>query len=983
MKLLLIVALCASAALAQQATGTLRGQVFDELGGAIVGATVVAVDATGKEKTTTTNDQGQFVINGLTPGKYTVRASTTGFAPYENADVSVTAGRGQPLNITLKVTIEEQKVTVGGDSQSLSTEPENNAGAIVLKGSDLESLPDDPDDLAAALQALAGPSAGPNGGQIFVDGFTGGRLPPLASIREVRINQNPFSAEFDRLGMGRIEILTKPGTDKFRGQASFNFNNQALNSRNPFAPNRPPYLQRQYGGNLSGPISKKKASFFVDFEKRDIDDDAVINAVILDPNLNITSFSQTVPTPNRRTTFSPRIDYQLNANNTLVARYNYTHFTNVTGVGGFNLITRLYDRGSTEQSVNLTETAVINKKIVNETRFQFEHQVSNSNGNNSIPTLNVADSFTGGGSQVGLASNTENQFQLLNNTSVVLGRHSFKFGGRLRHVSITDISPQNFGGTFTFTSINAYRQTLLGLQQGLTPAQIRANGGGASQFTIAVGTPQAGVSQFDVGVYAQDDWKARPNLTLNLGLRYENQDNISSNYNFAPRIGFAWGVGGGQQPKTVVRGGFGIFYDRISESLTLTASRVNGVAQKQYIVQNPDFFPTIPSTATLDSFQTPISKYQLASDIQAPYTMQSVISIERQLPHTFTVAASYIHARTLHLLRARAINAPLPGTFNPQVPNSGVRPLGNIGNVFQYESSGHFNQDQFIVNMSHRFNRTSNINAFYVLGRARSDTDGSGTFPANSYDLSGEYGPSSQDIRHRFVLTGSFRMPWGVTMNPFVIVTSGRPFNITLGRTDLNGDTLFTERPRFATDLTKPSVIVTPWGAFDRDPNGTGQIIPRNFGRGTGSLTTNLRLSKTFGFGKETSNASARGRGQGQGGGDGRRGAGGGPGMSPMGGIGGMGGPRGGGGGGGERGGGGGFFGGGGDSSRRYNLTVSLNFQNILNHANLGNPTGNLSSPLFGIPNSSFGNFGGFGGGRGGASGAYNRLIEASVRFSF
>ena len=982
MKLLLVVALCASAVLAQQATGSLRGQVLDEFGAAIVGATVVVVDASGKVKNTKTNGEGLYVIAGLAPGKYTVSASAAGFALYQNTEVVVTTGRGQQFDITLKVTIEESKVTVSNDNQSLNTEPDNNAGAIVLKGSDLESLPDDPDDLAAALQALAGPSAGPNGGQIFVDGFTGGRLPPLASIREIRINQNPFSAEFDRLGMGRIEILTKPGTDKFRGQASFNFNNQSLNSRNPFAPNRPPYLQRQYGANFSGPVSKKKSSFFVDFEKRDINDDAVINAVILDPNLNPTSFSQTVATPNRRTTFSPRFDYQINANNTLVARYNYTHQSNATGVGGFSLASRLYNRASTEQSVNLTETAVINKKIVNETRFQFEHQVSNSNANNSIPTLNVADSFTGGGSQVGVASNTENQFQLQNNTSLVLGRHALKFGGRLRHVSITDNSPSNFGGTYTFTSINAYRQTLLGLQQGLTPAQIRANGGGASQFTITAGTPLATVSQFDVGAYAQDDWKARPNLTLNLGLRYENQDNISSNYNFAPRIGFAWGVGGGQQPKTVVRGGFGVFYDRINEGLTLTANRVNGVSQKQYIVQNPDFFPVIPSTATLDAFQIPVNKYQLANDIQAPYTMQSVISVERQLPHSFTVAASYVHARTLHLLRARAINAPLPGTYNPQVPTSGVRPLGNAGNVFQYESSGRFNQDQFIVNMSHRFNRTSNINAFYVLGRARSDTDGAGSFPANSYDLSGEYGPSSQDIRHRFVVMGSFRIPWGVSLNPFVIVTSGRPFNITLGRTDLNGDTLFTERPRFATDLTKPSVIVTRWGTFDRDPNGTGAIIPRNFGRGPGSLTTNLRISKTFGFGKETSSASARRQGQG-GSGPGA----GGPGAGAMGGMGGMGGgaPRGGGGGGGDRGpgGGGGFGGGGGDSGRRYNLTVSLNFQNILNHANLGNPVGNLASPLFGISNLGFGNFGGFGGGRGGSSGAYNRLIEASVRFSF
>src|SRR6267143_3621617 len=317
-RLLLILVFSAGVALGQQGTGSLKGQVSDEFGGVIVGATVVAVNAAGVEKTVKTNGEGNFVLNGLAPGKYTIKVTATGFAGYENPDVEAVAGKNQPLNITLKVTIEQQKVTVAADSGGVNTDPENNIGAIVLKGADLESLPDDPDDLAAALQALAGPSAGPNGGQIFIDGFTGGRMPPLASIREIRINSNPYSAEYDRPGFGRIEILTKPGTDQFRGQASFSFNNQELNSRNPFAPTRPPYLSRQYGGNLSGPITKKKASFFFDFEKRDINDDGIINATILDPALNIVSFSDTVPLPNRRTEFSPRIDYQIDAKNTLV-----------------------------------------------------------------------------------------------------------------------------------------------------------------------------------------------------------------------------------------------------------------------------------------------------------------------------------------------------------------------------------------------------------------------------------------------------------------------------------------------------------------------------------------------------------------------------------------------------------------------------------------------------------------------------------------
>ncbi len=404
---LLILGLCAGLVFAQQPTATIKGLVTDEFGGVIVGATVSAVDPNGVEKTATTNGDGAYAINGLAPGKYTVRVKAKGFGDYEQADVELTVGRAQQLNIILKVTIEQQKVTVTPEGAGVSTDPDNNLGAIVLKGADLEALPDDPDDLVAALQALAGPAAGPNGGQIFIDGFTGGRMPPLASIREIRINSNPYSAEYDRPGFGRIEILTKPGTDQFRGQASFSFNNQALNSRNPFAPTRPPYLSRQYGGNLSGPISKKKASFFFDFEKRDINDDAIINATILDPALNIVSFSQTVPLPNRRTEFSPRIDYQINAKNTLVARYEYEHSRNSTGVGTFSLPSRLYNTFSTQQTARLTETAILNKKTVNETRFQFNHQVTGDTANNSIPTISVQDAFTGGGSQIGLASNQD------------------------------------------------------------------------------------------------------------------------------------------------------------------------------------------------------------------------------------------------------------------------------------------------------------------------------------------------------------------------------------------------------------------------------------------------------------------------------------------------------------------------------------------------------------------------------------------------
>ena len=904
-RILLVIAICVSSVAAQQRAGGLKGQVLDELGGAIVGVTVTAVNGQGVEKTVVTNDGGSYTINGLAPGKYTIRAVASGFSIYENTEVEVVAAKTQQVDITLKVAIEEQKVEVAADSNSLTTEPENNAGAIVLKGDDLDSLPDDPDDLAAALQALAGPSAGPNGGQIFVDGFTGGRLPPRSAIREVRVNSNPFSAEYDRLGFGRIEILTRPGSDRYRGQASFNFNDDALNSRNPFAPDRPPHQSRQYGGNFGGPIIKRKASFFVDFDKRDVDDEALIVATVLDANNNIVSLNETVAVPSRRTSFSPRVDYQINQNNTVVARYSYSSNQRIGGVGGFNLPELQYPIENSEHNFQITETAIINKTIVNETRFQFDHSKSRSDGNNTIPTTQVLDAFTGGGSQVGQASNTEDEWELTNNTSFALASHALKFGARLRHTSITDISPQNFGGTFTFSSIQAYRATVLGLLQG------------ATQFSISAGTPETKVKQFDFGGFFQDDWKLRPNFTLNLGLRYENQSNIDSSMNFAPRIGFAWSPGGGQQAKTVVRGGFGVFYDRVSESLTLQANRLNGVNQQQFIVSNPTFFPSIPTVAQLEQFAVPVSIFRLNEDLQSPYTLQSVVSVERQLPHNITIATSYINVRTLHVLRTRPVNAPLPGTFTG-APNSGIRPLGVNNNIFEYESTGRFNQNQFIVNLNSRFHRNFSLTGYYVLSKANSDADGTGSFPANPYDFTGEYGRASGDVRHRFFLNGTIRAPWGVSLNPFIIVQSGRPFNITLGR-DVNGDTRFTERPSFAPEGAVCSVVIrcTPFGNFNTNP-AIGEVrVPRNFGEGPGSVTVNMRVSKTWSFGSEGGAANANNQqnrdSQAQGNDRQRTMVGGGMAGGARPGGGGQGGP--GGGGGGRGGFGGGGFGGGGGNA--------------------------------------------------------------------
>jgi len=1027
----LIVLLSLVVVVAQQSRGTLRGVISDELGATIVGATVTLTGPDGVDKTVVTNNDGVYSFTALAPGKYLLRAEAIGFAASEVTEVDVNAGQRATFDMTLKVTIEEQKVTIDAETP-ISTDSNANANQTLISGKDLDALPDDPDELAAALQALAGPSAGPNGGQIFVDGFTGGRMPPKESIREIRINQNPFAAENDQPS-GRIDVLTRPGTDKLRGSTFFNFQDESFNSRNPFATSsskRSPFQVRQYGGNLGGPIVAKRASFFVDLERREIDDSELVRATVLDDFLNPVDLGFGVVVPRRTLTFSPRFDLQLNSSNTLIARYSFNRSsTDNNGVGGFSLPERAYFSNFTQQEVQFTETAILTPTMINETRFQFSHNRSENLGNILEPTLNVSSAFISGGSQVGKVENTNKRMDLQNFTAWQKGTHAFKFGGRLRHVSISDFNPNNFGGSFTFTggqvpgldannnpifnqpvfadSLERYRRTLLFAN--LSAVEIRRRGGGASQFNISSGEPLAKVSQTDYGFYAQDDWRIKPNLTLSFGLRYEGQTNIGSIYNFAPRLAVAWSPGAANStkpPAMVIRAGGGVFYNRFNEFSTLQANRYNGINQRQFFVSdvplydangnfvepNPagsplDAFPNRPDVSSLVSLNQLI-RWQVADNLQVPVVYMGGTQVERQLPYKFTMFAGLFMMRIQHVIRARDINAPIPGT-------NGLRPFGNVGEIYQYESSGRFNMNQLFIGFNNRFSRTITFFSSYVLSKTTNDTDGQGggMFPANSYNLSGEFGRAAFDVRHRFTFAGTINLPWQVSLNPFIMATTGRPFNIITGQ-DTNGDRLFTERPSFAPDGTDcsnpgPNIVCTAFGNFNVRPGVGEALIPRNFGESPGFFSLNMRITKTWSFGTiKSSSANNAQPGQGT--------AGGGPGRGPGGGVlrvaGGGGGGGNPGGGGGQRGGGGlasigGPLGGGGSEAKRYTMQFSVNFQNLLNNVNLGTPQGNLSSTFFGESTGLAPFFGGFGPGGGGGgfggSGVGNRRVTAQVRFNF
>lgn len=924
----------------QQSTGILRGTVTDPSGASIPGAIVTAVEPGGRKRSVTTGSNGNYILGGLQLGSWTVEATAPGLVQPAPRTISIQPA-GNTLNLQMDVEAGHQEVTVSDATESeVSIDPAQSASAQVMQNEDLGALADDVDDLLTDLQALAGPSAGLNGALVFIDGFSAGdgALPNKDAIREIRVNQNPFSPEFDTLGTGHIEIITKPGSDHLRGEAYFGYGDSLFNSRNPYGDRKAPFNLKDFGGSLGGKINAK-GSFYFDFDKRSIDNGEVVNAVTLNPQTLaiVNPFTPIAVSPLGHFYVGARIDYQLSAKNTLTVRYEPSLNTaHNEGIGNFTLPSQSFQSSMMEHSIQATETMLVGASMVNETRFQFRHQNATQTPDSTDPSIIVSNAFNGGGASAGLHDFIHHHYEVQNYSTKIANTHTWRFGARLRAVSIADTSQQNFNGTYTFggayapvldannqpvvpgvmcnpatvtagcttiSSIEQYRRTLLFGQMGLSSQMIRALGGGATQFSINAGDPTVYVGGMDIGFFVGDDWKIRPNLTLSLGARYETQDNIRDHADFSPRIAFAWAPGGSEKnktPKTVIRGGFGIFYDRFSEQNILVSQRYNGINQQQYIISNPDSYPSIPSQALLQKSGTQQIIHVVNSAVRAPYVIQSSLAVERQLPKKTTLAVTYTNSHGLHELRSRNINAP----FAP-----GVFPYPGEGPIYEMESTGLYNQNLLLTNINSRLTPKISLFGTYSLAYARSNTDGLNTFPANPYSMEGEYGPASNDVRNRMSLGGSITSKFGLLWNPFVILQSAAPFNITTSQ-DIYNDTVLTARPGFATDPNQPGVIATSYGLFDPDPTPGEKLVPRNYARGRGEFSVNLRLSRAFVF-------------------------------------------------------------------REHNkLTLSVSARNLLNHLNPGRIIGNINSPLFGQSNQIRGH---------GAyeNGANNRRLEFQARFAF
>ena len=906
----LLLAVSSFAGFAQQQGSTVRGVVADPDNAVIPGATVTLTPASGKASMTLSTSDGTYVIHNLAAGTYSETVTMNGFATFVRQGIKI--GVAQTLSIDTKLVIQDQEqiVQVTAQSNTLSVDQDSNASSTTIKGKDLDALSDDPDELSSELTALAGPAAGPNGGQVYIDGFTGGQLPPKSSIREIRVNQNPFSAQYDKLGYGRVEVFTKPGTDKFHGSGQLNANDSSFNTGNPLLnqtlePGRsavvqPPYHTIFFFGNVTGPLTKY-ASFSAGGSHRAIQDNAIVNGTILassagstticspgDATCNPFSYQAAVPVPQSRSDFTPRLDLAIGEKNTLTARYQFEQNSQTNnGVGSFVTASAGVNTSSSENTIQISDTQIVSSRIINETRFEFERDRNDQTATSTDASVSVQGSFTTGGSGSGSSHDVQNHIEAQNYTSIQLKKNFVRLGGRLRYTSDANTTTQGTNGIFTYSSIASYKANL------------------PSQFTITKINSGVNTTSVDVGVYLEDDWKVRPNLTFSYGLRYEAQNFISEHHDFAPRLSFAYGLGSAKgTPKTVLRGGFGIFYDRFQLTNQITTQQENGINQIRSIAIfntapaqacSPTTIQACLASATVGGNQT----YTASSHLRSPYTMQFALGADQQLFRGGTLSVNYLHAIGVHQYVS------FVDTVTPV--------------HYEFASEGIFRQDQLVANFNLRGSKFYSLFGFYALNFAKSDTAGAGSFPSQSNNLRADYGRATFSTRNRLFLGGSITAKYHISISPFIIASSGTPYNVTTG-TDVNGDSQYVDRPVFANGSNARCRVATD---FTIPAKGTSYTpIPINYCTGPALFTMNMRVSKTFGFGKSTGAAAAQGGGGPQGGPGGGRGG-------PGGGRGGPGGP-------------GGF--GGASTGKRYNLAIGAQVQNLFNYAALGVPDGNLSS---------------------------------------
>jgi hypothetical protein len=767
--LLLLSTFVAAGLSAQNPSGVaVTGTVLDPHQAGVFGAKVTLKPTDGTEVQSASADSvGTFRFEGVPPGNYDVQIEQQGFKPSVSR-VRVGTQAPRPLRVVLALADVQQQVTVNAELTQVSTNTADNLDTVSMDRTALDNLPIfDQDFIGTMSRFLDASSVGTNGVTLIVDGVESTRAGVSASaIQEVKLNQDPYSAEFSRPGRGRIEIITKPGSAAFHGTFNFLFRDYLLNARDPFALIRPPEQRRIFEGNLTGPLGRsKKTSFLISADREEEDSQAVI--VAQGPSGEI---RQTAPAPQRNTELAGSMNHQIGENHLISIRGVYTDRTiHNQGVGGFTLPeagTNFEDR---EDIIFFNHSGLFTKKLLNQFRLLVAREHMPTTSIDPGPKIVVLGAFTGGGAQ-GDRLQTENH-AIFNEILVWSGaKHTLRSGLNVSDLSRRGLDDNtNTVGTYTFSTLQDY-------QQNHPFSLLRQSGNGHVVFLEKV-----------LGGFVQDEFRLLPNLQISMGVRYDWQNYFHDDNNFSPRVSIAYAPG--KAKKTVIRAGSGFFYDRSGAGVIFDLLRYDGNQLHQFLITNP-LFP--------DPFAVgPTSVVRLGPGVQIPYTLQYSASIERQLQKATTLTVTYTGIRGVHVFRSRDVNAPLP-------PLYAARPDPNLSVLRQIESAGDLESQSLEIGLRGNVTRYFTGMIQYTLGRAYNNVGGTpvgvnrqfgiNSFPANNYDLSGEWSRADFDQRHRFSLLGTVTPGKYFKLGVALSLYSGQPYNETTGRDD-NHDGLANDRP--------------------------------------------------------------------------------------------------------------------------------------------------------------------------------------------
>lgn len=818
----------AAALQAQQdgtATGQVRGVVRDTIGVGIDEAIVTLTDGNARVWIVLSDPQGRYVVNGLPAGTYAMTVTSPGFADFRSA-VDVRGGTPASVIADLKIAFTESI-----EVRQVLSDPRRNPSTVILSARDIALLPAEETLFLERLAQLAG-AARSDDVAIYVDGFREYKRVPLRdTIDVIRINSNPFSAEFGDRSARRIEISTKPGADTYHGSARMQFRDSRLNARAPMEPDQAPMRYRNANGYVQGPISKG-AGFLLYGGVWQRDETATIRSTIVDPQTFAASeYRHSLAAPLQQTSVLGKLDFKLfdQRMNATFAR-NAGRHRNRGLESGFAMPEHAYDTTTTE-NIGRLWWSTIGKRSFNDVRVQFVGSTTASNAQTSGAAIDVLNAFNAGGNQQAMWSRSMNAVQVSDTFTVQAGRHLIKAGGLVDMARHASVDRSGFGGTFTFgaglerdaagnpvldtagmpiaiSPLERYRRTLL-----------RWPGYAPSQFSIVRGDPALGLTQWNAAAFVVDDWTISKSLSLSMGVRQELQSNIGS-LAVAPRAYLSWVPD--ESGSTVVRVGSGTFFMPVDADLMLQAEKLNGARQEQIVVSEPAFFPDVPSAGSLAAVP-PAMIYAKAAGLRMPQVLRASVSVERRLPAGLWAVAEYANDRGSHLLRSRVLDG------SPR--------------VLQFESTGRSSEQSVLLALRGRM-RTSTFYANYTRASRRGDTDGAYTVLSDPGDPAQDYGVLATDRPHTFSAGATLVFPRDLYVTPFVTYSSGRPFNITTG-VDANGDTVFVERPAFAAD-GDPSAIETPFGLFTPNVRPGDRLVPRNFGRDPGQAAFNLSVSKMF-----------------------------------------------------------------------------------------------------------------------------------------